>query len=146
MERKVNEIHSIVNNPDITNELKTECITKVDSVNSLLRESLNSFIARNLQSHLNNNSPIEVLKEVNTECISAFGKISNTAEELRKLSEYLLQEIFLQKNNFNFDLTNLYSYLDTLELNELSALFHILVLLVLLINEIDILTAYFSKF
>jgi flagellar basal body-associated protein FliL len=136
LKNQVKQINSAVEDPKIANELKSECLAKVEEVRDLLLNTIKS--GTKLKEHLNNNSSIDVLKEIQ---IDFTKKLYNASDEVKKLQEFIDN----YQPKFNFDLTNLYSYLETLQLNELSALFHILVLLVLLISAIDILVVFFGN-
>ncbi len=70
-----------------------------------------------------------------------FTKITNTVNELNKLHEFIKNE----KNKFLSDFTGLNDYLNSLSLLEVSALFHILGSLLILITAFNILSVFFSN-
>lgn len=128
------QISEALKDPQIAQDLKEKCITRVD----VLKNSVLETIKANTQfkNHLNNNSSMDLIKESHIEFSK---KLYDTAEEIRKLQDFIDN----YKPNFNSVLTDLYSYLDTLQLHEISALFHILLLLVILLCAMDLVLTFF---
>ena len=112
-------------------KLQKKCV--IDTKNSCL-EYINYSIS-------NTSVTKEVAKQMDIMKHKCFTKITNTEAELNKLSAFLNNE----KSKFLSDLTEFNDYINSLSLIEISALYHILVSLLILITAFNILSVFLVK-
>ena len=131
-------LNEALNSSEASEAIKAQAQIAKDSI-AQTKTSCMDFIKYNVSNSSNKSN--EVAKALDIKKRDCFTKITNTTEELKKLQEFIDNE----KNKFLSNLTGLNDYLNSLSLLELSALFHILGSLLILITAFNILSVFFSN-
>nr|UEX92844.1 hypothetical protein [Marasmius tenuissimus] len=138
----VSEIKDQIKDLILSNEFKI----KIQNYISQIAKNLEGASSNLTESMEYSNTGKSVTKEV-AEIIDkkTFEGLTNLNEAKMQLYELIKILNDVDKNKFNFDLTSFYAYLDSLSLMEVGALFHILILIIILFSAFNILSIFFSN-
>ena len=148
----INHLKNIEKNQNNNTESLNELVEKNTSIPTIEIETVSKKIEKGSEwcekvlKYFNDNQDSTVNIEVYKEAFKKAQNCANITQEAQKSVNDLISK-YGGSNNFisNFNINDFYNYLNSLNLLELSALFHILILSMLLISLFNISSSLFAN-